>query len=311
MVGERAAGASRVTLRFTALMLALALCACSDATGPNTGLPADTAHGPGLLRSWSELSGKIAYATNDQVVLIDAVHRQVKLLYRPLADETVVDVATSQDGGRVGIASILTSGGMRTSIIDANTGALLFARTNESCPRWLRDGRLSTVTGAAVHLETALAVQLPRPLQSCPTWSIDGTWLAAAITTTDAKSTEIARADLSTGAIRTLIPQPAAGAWYDPAISPNGQSIALVQAGTSENTDIYLANSDGSNLRRIASAFRLFGLSWSPDGTMLLGVSTASSNGSYDKAGLFIVDAKNGTVRKLANHPVYAAAWGS
>jgi len=137
---------------------------------------------------------------------------------------------------------------------------------------------VTTGNDAPIYQETAIEPATNLETTSAPT---------AATTTTVAASTVVATASSgSTGLSGTLVIQSSPGGliygynlathtlWsltngFDPAISPDGQTVAFVREG-GEN-GLYLINIDGSNERLIFSGrSRLSAPKWSPDGTWIL-----------------------------------------
>lgn len=66
----------------------------------------------------------------------------------------------------------------------------------------------------------------------------------------------------------------------DPAISPDGQTVAFVRGGG--EAGVYLVNSDGSNERRIFGANAPSGPAWSPDGQFVVFSYVAGTYECYD-----------------------------
>jgi Tol biopolymer transport system component len=95
------------------------------------------------------------------------------------------------------------------------------------------------------------------------------------------------------------------GAWFDPVLLPAPARIAFVYSGAAPANQVFVSSADGSGRQKIADTELLYGLDWAPNGSQLLGVSTAGT-----ERGLFIVRVRDGAVRKLAAPPVYAATWG-
>ena len=84
----------------------------------------------------------------------------------------------------------------------------------------------------------------------------------------------IYRYDLTTGGLQQIT----TGA--DPAISPDGQTVAFVRGGG--DAGIYLVGSDGSNERRIFGANAPSGPAWSPDGQFIVLSYVSGSYECYD-----------------------------
>ncbi len=293
---------------WVALTCGLALAACGDApTAPND-LPPDTAHGPGLLLAWSELSGRISYAVSDSVFLIDVVRRQVRGLYRSRADETIVDLAASPDGSLLAVTALVTTGGDRTTIIRASSGEAVQGLERTTCPRWLSDGRLSYTRGDTLFVAGAALTTFA--FWTCPTWAPDESYFIAARrepVVDKYAGSSVYRVSTNGLAQTQLLPRATDGygaAWFDPAVAPNGSAFAVVYANDGPDNRIFLANADGSNAHVIASWPRIYGLWWSPDGSQLLGVSTINLG-----AGLVILRVADGEIRRLIDRPVYAATW--
>ena len=139
----------------------------------------------------------------------------------------------------------------------------------------------------------------------------------------------IYRYDLATGSLQQIT----TGA--DPAISPDGQTVAFVRGGG--ESALYLVGSDGSNERRIFGANAPSGPAWSPDGQFIAFSYVAGTYECYDvgygiclsdppppefeatrvtrqKRGLARVDGNGGNYRDIASSESAVApdwhAWG-
>ena len=92
---------------------------------------------------------------------------------------------------------------------------------------------------------------------------------------------------------------------YTPAYSPDGRTIALSRATSEFNSDIFLMNADGSNLRRLT---RTDGThddlgeetmpAWTPDGRRLVYVSNRDGNWE-----LYAIDRSGRNERRLTRTP--------
>ena len=289
------------------LLLIAFVTACDDAaTDPDPDLAPDTAHGPGLLLPWSEVTGRITYATPTQLKVIDGVRREVRDLRNAASDELFVDLASSPDDGEVAVVSLLNDGTNRISVLDA-AGAEKRRIDNATCARWLPDGRLSWLRADTLFIEAVVAAVLDPQPWSCPTWSRDGTFALVSLADTVRRS-QVYRITLQNPQPQMLTMTAIGGprtSWDDPAIAPGGNTFAVIYASDDPVTEIMLANIGGGIIRKIGEGTRLYGLSWAPDGSTLLAVSTVSSAG-----GLFTIRLADGAVRKLVAHPVFAASWG-
>ena len=72
-----------------------------------------------------------------------------------------------------------------------------------------------------------------------------------------------------------------ASAEYDPALSPDGRSLAFVHSdvppGSNGVSSVWVADLDGSNVRRISESFIAESPAWSPDGGSSLTSSSTTS----------------------------------
>lgn len=76
----------------------------------------------------------------------------------------------------------------------------------------------------------------------------------------------VALRDLSNGVSKVLVDKP--GGAFDPAIAPDGQSIALSIRAADGTSDVWLADRSG-NLTRVTTGAQAIKSAWSPDGTWL------------------------------------------
>src|SRR5919108_2709992 len=98
------------------------------------------------------------------------------------------------------------------------------------------------------------------------------------------------------GAVRTLIAGPAAE--LKPAWSPDGRELAFM-SNRDGNFDIYVANGEGSGVRRLTDDLRNdFNPVWSPDGRTLAWNSDRSGD-----FGIYVMNANGGDVRRLTDAP--------
>jgi serine/threonine protein kinase/Tol biopolymer transport system component len=94
------------------------------------------------------------------------------------------------------------------------------------------------------------------------------------------------------------------GATAPPAISPDGTQICF-PFRKSGRGGMYILNSDGTNIRRLASSLEIRGTaSWSPDGQWV--AVAASENG---RARLFVVPVNGGAPARLVDSPSYNPLW--
>lgn len=278
-------------------ILAAILTACSDSpTRPNELVP-DTAHGTGLLLPWSELEGRIVYATPQQIILVDAVRREVRVIRAVLADEIPRELDLSPTRNEVAIETLVDRGPARTSVTHLETGAITRVISNATCPRYLRDGRLSYMLGDSVLIEGTFVARVQPSASACLAWSADGSFFIIPTGST------VQRVTLQTRTSQSIMT--GNGVWIDPDISPDGRKLAIGLAGSVVQPNlIAVSNVDGTELREIASGVGAFGFKWSPNALRMLAITTASA-----PAGMYLYRVSDGTSQRLTAGAVYAAAW--
>ncbi|HUP87788.1 MAG TPA: hypothetical protein VM100_00405, partial [Longimicrobiales bacterium] len=97
----------------------------------------------------------------------------------------------------------------------------------------------------------------------------------------------------------------------DPAISSDNKTLAIIRFpfARDASTEVWVMSTAGTNSHRVQTWPRIFGLTWLNDNVRLAGVQSVGRDGNYDDAGLFVVDTRDGSIKKIANHPVYAVSW--
>lgn len=128
-------------------------------------------------------------------------------------------------------------------------------------------------------------------------WSADGEQLAYSL---PGRGADIFITNIALGRARQLTTTDATAIEFDPVWSPDGTQIAftLTQAA---DTEIYLMNADGSNIRQLTNAEgparRSESPAWSPDGQAIAFVSNRTGNDD-----LFIINADGSELRQLTDH---------
>jgi len=114
-----------------------------------------------------------------------------------------------------------------------------------------------------------------------PTWSPDGRTIVVSEDQPDASGDHYALAsiDVASGVSMTLVADPDHN-YLDPVFSPDGQSIASVQAGRTDASaaNLWVTAADGSGGRAVTTGVDRFAPAWSPDGTAL---AYAANMGQY------------------------------
>jgi TolB protein len=186
-------------------------------------------------------------------------------------------------------------------------------------PAWSPDGK----TIAFVYMKDKLAIVsimnvdgsgvqelTPRSVRAIhPNWSSDGSKLAYCtdddLAPPRKNDSDILVIDMPTRRISTLI---TGGVNTYPAWSPDGKRIAFRRMLGEMNSEVFVANADGSGARNLTNHPAFDGWpAWSPDGNRIAFAS--NRNSSYQ---VFMMNADGSEVRLLANTEGRATApqWG-
>jgi TolB protein len=173
---------------------------------------------------------------------------------------------------------------------------------------YMKDGleiiSLMNVGGSGVQRLT------PRDVKAIhPNWSPDGSKLAYCtdddLAPPRKNDADIVVIDVDTRRTRTLI---TGGVNTYPAWSPDGKRLAFRRMLGEMNSEVFVANADGSGARNLTNHPAFDGWpAWSPDGTRIAFAS--NRNSSYQ---IFMMNADGSDVRLLANTEGRATApqWG-
>ena len=103
----------------------------------------------------------------------------------------------------------------------------------------------------------------------------------------------------------TLTLTGAVGRESSPSISPDGREIVYAWNNNGENFDIYMANADGSGVRRFTeSAYAEFSPSWSPDGKQIAFLRVKDQ-----MVTIVLKEARGGAEKVLCIFPVMGGKW--
>ena len=231
------------------------------------------------------------------------------------------DPSLSPDGKRM-VYIAVTEGREQLFTMNADgTGAAQLTRddANHEDPAWSPDGK----TIAFVYMKDGLEIisvmnadgsgvqhLTPRNVKAIhPNWSPDGKQLAYCtdddLAPPRKNDADIVVIDVATRQTRTLI---TGGVNTYPAWSPDGKRLAFRLMLGEMNSEVFVANADGSDARNLTNHPAFDGWpAWSPDGARIAFAS--NRNSSYQ---IFTMNADGSGVRLLANTEGRATApqWG-
>ncbi|MFL6466492.1 MAG: hypothetical protein ACJ72Z_00895 [Pyrinomonadaceae bacterium] len=231
------------------------------------------------------------------------------------------DPSLSPDGKRmVYISQILGREQLFIRNVDG-TGAAQITRddANHEDPAWSPDGKQIAFVYIKDDLEVIALMNVdgsgvkeltPRTVKAIhPNWFPDGTKVAYCtdddLAPPRKNDADINVIDLATAKITTLI---TGGVNTYPSISPDGKRIAFRRMIGEMNSEVFLANADGTGVKNLTNHPSFDGWpSWSPDGTRIAFAS--NRNSSYQ---IFTMNPDGGEIRLLANTEGRATApqWG-
>jgi TolB protein len=190
---------------------------------------------------------------------------------------------------------------------------------NHEDPAWSPDGKTIAFVYVKDKLEIISLMNIdgsevrqltPKTVRAIhPNWSPDGSKLAYCtdddLAPPRKNDSDILVIDMPTRRITTLI---TGGVNTYPAWSHDGKRIAFRRMVGESNSDVFIANADGSDARNLTNHPAFDGWpAWSPDGTQIAFAS--NRNSSYQ---IFMMNADGSDVRLLANTEGRATApqWG-
>ena len=136
-----------------------------------------------------------------------------------------------------------------------------------------------------------------------PEWSVDSKSVLLSITSDDGSAHSINAVSIVDGSRQEIILTEGEIRDFYPRLSPDGRHLAFARYATHGAGEIYVADADGANLRRLTSNGKTIqGLSWAPDGSRIIFGSNRS--GSFQ---LWEVGIDGGNVRQLALNSSSAA----
>jgi Tol biopolymer transport system component len=148
---------------------------------------------------------------------------------------------------------------------------------------------------------------LHRNVSGVPTWAPDGSALAFVV---DEGRRRVERSDAD-GAQRRRFLQSMSSHFSTAAWSPDGARVAYASSRMGEESDLYVANADGTAPVRLTRAETAeFGPAWSPDGKSIAYVRT-SDDEAEDEAQLWVMRADGTGARRLTRgandgHPAWS-----
>jgi TolB protein len=247
------------------------------------------------------------------VTQISALHAQgrtaVSLAYQ-LTHSANYDPSPSPDGTRfVYISPVAGREQLFTMNIDGTRRAQVTRDDiDHEDPTWSPDGKkiafvyikADTEAIALMNADgTGVEILTPKGTRAIhPNWSPDGTRIAYCtdddLAPPRKNDSDIQVVDLRTRRITTLI---TGGVNTYPAWSPDGRHLAFRRMLGEMNSEVFIANGDGSGAQNLTNHPAFDGWpSWSPDGTQIAFAS--NRNSSYQ---IFVMKADGSDVRLMAN----------
>jgi TolB protein len=231
------------------------------------------------------------------------------------------DPAPSPDGTKLVYISVVERKEQLFIMNVDGSGAIQLTHDNSDHedPAWSPDGRTIAFVYVKDKLEIISLVSAdgsgmrqltPKNVRAIhPNWSPDGSKLAYCtdddLAPPQKNDSDILVFDLPTARITTLI---TGGVNTYPSWSPDGKRIAFRRMVGESNSEVFVANADGSGARNVTNHPAFDGWpAWSPDGTRIAFAS--NRNSSYQ---IFTMNADGSDVRLLANTEGRATApqWG-
>lgn len=223
-----------------------------------------------------------------------------------------LDTAISPDGKRMAVVALVNNvEQLATMTVEGEDLRILTdAPYNHEDPVWSPDGRqIAYVSyeggGQVVWLVnadgTGARAVTPRDHHAIhPSWSADGREIIYCrnddLEPPAKNAAEIYAVDLRTGAIRTLV---VGGVNTYPALSPDGRRLAFRKMIGERNSEVWIADADGSNPRNLTNSPAFDGWpAWSPDGRL---IAFATDRGGNQQIWLMSPDGSN--QRRLAATP--------
>ncbi len=252
--------------------------------------------GVGLIASWAPT------VLRAQVRPVGQAHQ--------LTHSVTIDPSPSPDGTRLVYITVV-AGREQLFTMNVDGGDARQITTddaNHEDPAWSPDGhRIAFVLVTAESEVIALVnpdgsglqrVSPPTMRAIHPNWSPDGRMLAFCadddLVPPRKNPTDIFALDLATLHVVTLI---SGGVNTYPAWSPDGRHLAFRRILADTNSEVFLANADGSGVRNLSNHPAFDGWpAWSPDGTRI--AFGSNRNGNYQ---IFIMNSDGSDVRLVAN----------
>ena len=238
-----------------------------------------------------------------------------------LSHTTKYDPSLSPDGQRMVYITVID--GREQLFIMKVDGSDSHQLTHDDAdhedPAWSPDGKTIAFVYVKDNLEiisllntdgSGMQQLTPKSVRAIhPNWSPDGSKLAYCtdddLAPPRKNNADILVIDLKTRRITTLI---TGGVNTYPAWSPDGKRIAFRRMLGESNSEVFVAQADGTDARNMTNHPAFDGWpAWSPDGTRV--AFTSNRNSSYQ---IFIMNADGADVRLLANTEGRATApqWG-
>ena len=227
----------------------------------------------------------ISMMLRDTFVIAERVVRPTRVFPVTSAAGKEIDPAVSPDGTHIAFAARPPgSAAVNLHVHELATGQtrqLTFLDGHAQHPSWAPDGRtLAFVREDNLGVFTVPAEGgIPERVADCGhpeehglAWAPDGRGLIMAQQNEPGAPAQLVIVDIATGDARQLTdPDLNYEGDFDPALSPNGRSVAFIRVRTSGAQDIYVAPLGGGEVRRLTfDSQPLTGLDWSADGKHII-----------------------------------------